>query len=86
MEVEGAGEIEIKEIPGARYAVARCEGLQHIGQVWQALVTWVEDSAYQRGPRQCLEECLPPAFERDQAWEDYVFDLYEPIIEKRLAA
>jgi len=67
-----------KEFPGGLYAVARCEGLQHIGDIWKQLVVWREDSKYQEAHHQWLEECFTPEVER---LEDYVFDLYAPIAE-----
>jgi effector-binding domain-containing protein len=78
--VEGEGEVEIKEIPARRYAVAHCEGLDTIGQVWKDLVTWFEDSPYKKPPHfhECLEELLTSP---DVPFEEYVFDLYLPIAE-----
>ena len=72
------GEIEIKEFSGGLYAVTRCEGLQHITQIWKQLVVWREESKYQEAPNQWLEECFTPEATR---LEDFVFDLYAPIIE-----
>jgi DNA gyrase inhibitor GyrI len=77
-EAKSAEGIEIKEFPGGLYAVARCEGLQNIGNVWKQLVVWREDSKYQEAHHQWLEECFTPEAER---LEDYVFDLYAPIAE-----
>ena len=77
-EVKSAEGIEIKEFPGGLYAVARCEGLQNIGDLWKQLVVWREDSKYQEAHHQWLEECFTPEAER---LEDYVFDLYAPIAE-----
>jgi DNA gyrase inhibitor GyrI len=79
-DVEGEGEVVIKEIPSRLYAVARCEGLDVIGQVWGQLVTWLEDSPYTKPPHyhQGLEELLVPP---DVPYEEYVFDLYLPIAE-----
>lgn len=79
-DVEAKGEVEIKEFPGGLYAVARCEGLDNIGQVWQRLVTWREDSPYDKGHHQWLEEFLSPLEVMDQP-DEYVFDLYLPIVE-----
>lgn len=76
--VEGSEEIEIKEFPGGLYAVTRCEGLQHITEIWKKLVVWREDSRYREAHHQWLEECFTPEVER---LEDYVFDLYAPITE-----
>lgn len=79
-DVEGEGEVTIKEIPARRYAVARCDGLDMIGRVWGQLVTWFEDSPYKKPPHwhQCLEELLVPP---EVPFEEYVFDLYLPIVE-----
>ena len=72
-------EIEIKQFSGGLYAVTRCEGLQHITQIWKQLAVWREGSKYQEAPHQWLEECITPEAER---LEDYVFDLYAPIVEQ----
>ena len=79
-DVRAEDEITIKEIPARQYAVARCEGLSTIGEVWRQLVLWFEDSPYKKPPHwsECLEELhtmpdVPP--------EDFVFDLYLPIAE-----
>jgi DNA gyrase inhibitor GyrI len=73
-DIEGQGEITIKEIPARRYAVARCEGLSHITEVWRQLVLWFEDSSYRKPPHwyECLEHLLTPP---DTPYEGYVFDL-----------
>ena len=70
--------IEIKDIPGARYAVARFTGLSNIGRVWRELVAWFEDSPHTCPPNwcTCLEEVINPA-ETDP--ENWTFDLYLPI-------
>jgi DNA gyrase inhibitor GyrI len=70
--------IEIKDYSGGLHAVTRCEGLQHIGDIWKQLAVWREDSKYQEAHHQWLEECFTPEAER---LEDYVFDLYAPILE-----
>ena len=76
--VTGTDRVEIKEIPGGRYAVARFKGLEFIGRVWKELVAWVEESPYEIGHQQCLEELLTPP---DTPLNDYVFDLYLPVRE-----
>jgi DNA gyrase inhibitor GyrI len=70
--------IEIKDFPGGLYAVTRCEGVQHITELWKQLVVWREGSKYKEAHHQWLEECFTPHAER---LEDYVFDLYAPISE-----
>jgi AraC family transcriptional regulator len=79
-DIQGEGEVTIKEIPARLYAVARCEGLSNIGRIWGQLVTWFEDSPYKKPPHwhQCLEELLVPP---KVPFEAYVFDLYLPIAE-----
>jgi len=77
-DVEAKPPIEIKEIPGSRYAVTRFTGLSNIGRFWRELVAWFEDSPYTRPPNwcTCLEEVTNPA-ETDP--EEWTFDLYLPI-------
>jgi len=77
-DVEAEDPIEIKDVPGAKYAVTRFTGLSHIGEVWRGLVAWFEDSPYTRPPNwsTCLEEIVNPAETDPEAW---VFDLYLPI-------
>jgi len=77
-EPEGNEEIEIMEFSGGLYAVTRSEGLQHITENWMKLAIWREESKYQEAHHQWLEECFTPGAER---WEDFVFDLYAPIVE-----
>jgi len=74
-EIEAEGEITIREIPERKYAVARCEGLENIGEVWKQLVLWFEDSPYQKPPhwQECLENLL---VHPHTPFEDYVFDLH----------
>ena len=77
-EEEPAEGIEFKDFSGGLYAVTRCEGLQNIGEIWKQLAVWREGSQYQEAHHQWLEECFTPESER---LEDYVFDLYAPILE-----
>ena len=78
LEVVGDEEIEIKDFPGGLYAVTRSEGLQNISENWKKLVIWREDSKYKQAHHQWLEECFTPLAEH---LEDFVFDLYAPIVE-----
>ncbi len=77
-EVEGEGDVEIKDFAGGLYAVTRFKGLSNIGEVWQQLVLWREDSPYKKGHHQWLENLLTSP---DVPLEEYVFDLYLPIAE-----
>lgn len=74
------GEIEVKEIPGQLYAVARFQGLEYIGQMWFKLVAWCESSPHRMGEGQCLEEFISPVEDMDNL-SKYVFDLYLPLAE-----
>ena len=78
MDIKPAEGIEIKDFSGGLYAVAHCEGIQNIGDVWKQLVIWREGSQYKEAHHQWLEECFTPEAEN---LEDYVFDLYAPIAE-----
>ena len=77
-EVEPDGDIAIKEIPARRYAVTRFKGLEKIGQVWQELVLWLEDSPHKKPSHwtEGLEELLTPL---DLPPEEFEFNLYLPI-------
>ena len=79
-DIEAEGEITMKEIPARQYAVAHCEGLSTIGEVWRQLVLWFEDSPYKKPPHwcECLEELLTPP---GVPVEEYVFDLYLPVVD-----
>ena len=72
------GDIKILEFAGGLYGVARCEGLDRIGEVWMQLANWREESPYHTAHHQWLEELLTPP---NVDYEDYVFDLYVPIAE-----
>ena len=77
-DIEPEGEIGVKDVAGGLYAVTRVEGVQHIHAKWQDLVAWLEDSKYDGGSHQWLEEHLSPV---DVAPEEMVLDLYAPIAE-----
>ena len=80
-EVEAEGDIDIKEIPGRRYAMTNFKGLENITRVWHELILWFEDSPYRTNKKpehwfECLEELLTSP---DVTPEEYVFNLYLPI-------
>ena len=77
-EVQGSGSVEIKDYPGGLYGVARCESLDQIGDIWQALVRWREGSRYGQGHHQWLEKFL---CRLDAPVDGFSFDLYLPIVE-----
>jgi AraC family transcriptional regulator len=70
--------IKIKEFPGGRYAVMRCEGVQNIYATWQKLAAWREASHYRPGRQQWREELITPP---DGEWDKAQFDLYLPLAE-----
>lgn len=77
-EVEPEGDLRVVQFPGGQYAVTRLENLENIGRVWQELVRWVENAAYQcpGASQPCLERLLNP-LETDIT--KFVFDLYLPV-------
>lgn len=77
-DIQPEGDIKIKDVPGGLYAVTRFQGISKIGQVWQDLVAWREDSRFKKAHHQWLEDLHNPS-ETDP--ENYVFDLYLPIRE-----
>ena len=72
----GSDGVEIKEMPGGLFAVARFKGLDAIGRMWQELLAWVEKSGHEVGDAQCLEELLSAP---GLPMTEYVFDLYLPL-------
>jgi DNA gyrase inhibitor GyrI len=77
-DVEPEGDVKILDFDGGLYAVTGFEGVERIGEVWKQLVRWREDSTYQKGHHQWLENLLTPP---DTPYDKYVFDLYLPIVE-----
>ena len=80
-EVQAEGEMRIVDFAGGLYAVARCSprpgAFETIGETWQKLVTWREDSRYRSAGHQCLEEHIDVT-EPGQVFD---LDLYLPIAE-----
>ena len=68
--------IEIKQVPGARYAVTRFTGLPNIGSVWKQFGAWFKSNHGDTLPcaNQCWLESLQTPDEPDP--EKWVFDLY----------
>lgn len=79
-EVEPEGEVMILGFDGGYYAVTRCEvrggDYAVIGDTWKKLVTWREDSKYERGHYQWLEETIP---EEGLQEGEFTLDLHLPI-------
>lgn len=61
-DVEPEGEVRFKEFNGGLYAVTHCEVIdgnyELIGATWKKLITWREDSKYDCGYYQWLEETI----------------------------
>ena len=87
-EVVAEGEVEIKEFLGGLYAVRRCEAsgdpYEVIPAAWQQLVVWREQSPYQPGSQQWLEEFLRPDGKGlvETAAGAWILDLYLPLAER----
>jgi len=75
-------EAKIKDFPGGLYAVMHCK-LNVIGEAWQQLVVWRENSPYRHGSHQWLEEGLSMPVLADGAVDSdpdkLELDLYLPI-------
>lgn len=79
-DVQPEGEIRILDCDGGLYAVLRCEvkggNFDLIGQTWKELVAWREDSRYEHGAHQWLEEAIQ--FDKlDQG--EITLDLFLPL-------
>ena len=75
------GEARLVDFDGGLYAVKRCPvpkgQFEVIGQTWQKLVTWCEDSPYKQATHQWLEKSVAT----DDQELEFVLDLYLPIAE-----
>jgi len=58
-DVKASSDIKIKDFDGGLYAVTRCT-LNNIGETWQQLVLWLEDSKYHKAQHQWLEGTVKP--------------------------
>ena len=65
-------EVEIKDVPEAKYAVTTCYNLKDIGETWKRLDEWALINGYEMGEAQCLEKAHDPAASE----EEVVLDLY----------
>jgi len=65
-------EVEIKDVPGAKYAVTTCYNLKDVGETWKRLDEWALLNGYEMGEAQCLEKAHDPA----ASIEEVVLDLY----------
>lgn len=79
-EVQSDEQVEVKDFPGGLYAVLRWDGEDDpyvgIPAAWKRLVQWRENSRYQGGGHQWLEESLRPA---EMPPGKFMLDLYLPI-------
>ena len=80
-EIMPEGEVRILDFAGGLYGVKRCEvpkgRFEVIGEKWEELVTWREDSKYKYGTHQWLEESVPT----NSPDIEFILDLYLPIAE-----
>lgn len=79
-DVKGTGDIKIKSFPGGLYAVTRTR-LVNIFETWQQLAAWRENSPYQAGSHQWLEEALNFKLGEQIDEHELELDLYLPIRE-----
>lgn len=82
-EVEAQGDMRIQQFPGGLYAVLHLPDpfaapFEIIPAGWKRLVMWAEDSRYQIGSQQCLEEHLLSELGPSGGWS---MDLYLPLAE-----
>ena len=81
-DMEPEGDVRVRSFDGGLYAVTRCEirggNFEVIGATWKKLVAWREESKYNCGYHQWLEETVP---EKGLAEGDFTLDLYLPIAE-----
>jgi DNA gyrase inhibitor GyrI len=81
-EVKPEGDVKIKQFDGGLYAVTRCPirggNFDVIGDTWKKLVAWREDSKYECGHFQWLEETI---HEEGLKEGEFTLDLYLPIAE-----
>ncbi|MGD2252894.1 MAG: GyrI-like domain-containing protein [Anaerolineales bacterium] len=78
---EAEADEKILDFNGGLYAVTRClvptGKYVVISATWKKLIAWQEDSQYQRGTHQWLEEMLPVS----PPDTEFTLDLYLPIAE-----
>jgi predicted transcriptional regulator YdeE len=66
-----------KEFPGAKCAVTSIERLAQIGEAWEYLYRWVQDSEdYKHAHLDGLEEVVSPLGTPE---EEFAFNLYLPV-------
>lgn len=79
-EVQPEGEVRVQQFDGGLYAVTRClvrqGNFEIIGNTWKKLVAWREESKYESGQYQWLEETIQ---EHGLPGDDFTLDLYLPI-------
>ena len=81
---KASGEVKVRDIAPATYAVLRFKGLYRIGEMWQTLYGWAEKSREWKVAGHGLEEILAPLEGEvvDAEPERMVFDLWLPVEKK----
>lgn len=78
-DLQPATPLEVKDVPGGRYAKLAIHGLDTIGDSWQYLADWCRSEGHEldssRDP--CLEELLTPV---DRNTADWDLNLYLAIV------
>lgn len=81
-DIEPLDDIDVKEISGGSYAVLRFKNLNIIGDAWNRLFTWIEESEYERVGWRKSEHGWVDGYEENLdpfgglPPEDWVFDLW----------
>lgn len=81
-DIEPEGDIEASEIPGGLYAVLRFKNLYKIGEAWEKLWKWIEESDYEHAGWKKGEHGWVDGFEEHLNWQEekpqneWKFDLW----------
>lgn len=81
-DLEPENDIDVKEIPGGLYAVLRFKNLNIIGDAWNRLFTWIEESEYEHVGWRKSEHGWVDGYEENLdpfgglSPEEWVFDLW----------
>ena len=62
------------EVPGGKFAIKRCVGVENIGKAWKELVNWRAESEFKAGKIQCLEKHI--GRDEDVNHDTLTLDLY----------
>lgn len=78
--IQQSEEVKIKEVQNGLYSVCTSGSLSEIGERWEVLYKWMENSEYKSGEHQWLEEHI--VLDIESLGKDMQMDLYLPIEKK----